>query len=236
MAIFTTLHITNVSLIPATTGSVDASETFLLMTREIYQTTVSEPLLIILPFVAHIGSGIALRLVRRAQNARKYGYAGNERGVWPPLSWISVSGYALTLLYSAHAFMNRILPLAVEGDSSNIGLAFVAHGFARHQWTSRIAYTGLISLGAGHMVWGLAKWNGMAPSTRGWLQPRKKKDIFVDQKTRRQRRSKWMGVHGAALTVSVLWAIGGLGVVASGGPSGGWVGNIYDDLYKRVGL
>jgi succinate dehydrogenase/fumarate reductase cytochrome b subunit len=237
MSLFTTLHLANVSLIPATMGSVDASETFLLMTREIYQTSIAEPLLVALPFVAHVGSGVALRLIRRRQNIERYGRA--TPSPWPTMSWISVSGYAFTVFYSTHVFMNRILPLAVEGDSSNIGLGYVAHGFAQHPWISRLAYAGLISIGAGHMIWGAARWMGVSPSTNGWLEPRgkaKAREALVDKKTRRERRRRWMGVHAVAIATATLWAVGGLGVVARGGASGGWVGSIYDRLYAKVGL
>lgn len=269
MSIFTTLHLANVSLIPAVTGSVDASETYLLMTREIYQTSLAEPILVALPFIAHVGSGIALRLIRRAQNIRWYGRAtpgfwplssasslsekgdsGASRGrdsgkrtssPWPPLSWISVSGYAFTVFYSAHVFVNRVLPLAVEGDSSNIGLAYVSHGFALHPVVTRLAYLGLIGFGMGHMVWGTARWLGVAPSTRGWLQPRtapgrEKVANLVDKKTRRERRRKWMGVHAVAVAGAALWMVGGMKVVGSGGASGGWLGSIYDGLYAKVSL
>lgn len=252
MGIFTTLHLANVSLIPAITRSVPGSETYLLMTREIYQTSITEPLLVALPVVAHVGSGIALRLLRRWQNMKRYGggtpgmYAlhrmrdalSGKKDVstvrlWPMLSYISISGYAFTLFYGAHVFMNRILPLAVEGDSSNIGLGYVAHGFARHPLTSRLAYLGLLATASGHMVWGLAKWFGVAPSTRGWTG---KESVVVDKKTKRTRRRKWLGVHGAAIGVMALWAIGGLGIVARGGLTEGWVGKVYDGLFGSVGM
>ncbi|PNY26299.1 Uncharacterized protein TCAP_03774 [Tolypocladium capitatum] len=253
MSIFTSLHLANVSLIPAVTRSVAGSETYLLMTREIYQTPVAEPLLVALPVLAHVGSGVALRLLRRWQNMKRYGggtpgvYAlrrllrgGDAKsgfkgsgGVWPPLSYISMSGYAFTVFYSAHVLVNRVLPLAVEGDSSNIGLAYVAHGFARHPVAARIAYAGLIGVGCGHMVWGMAKWLGAAPSTRGW---RGKESVAVDKWTKRQRRRKWLSIHGVALVVAAAWAVGGLGTVARGGPAEGWVAKVYDDLFARVGM
>ncbi|KJZ74291.1 hypothetical protein HIM_06297 [Hirsutella minnesotensis 3608] len=225
MSIFTSLHMANVSLIPLVTRSVAGSETYMLMTREIYQTTLAEPLLVGLPVLAHIGSGVALRLVRRWQNMRRYGggtpgmYAlhrrmqgdkAGSRGVrlWPQLSYISASGYLFTLLYAAHVLVNRALPLAVEGDSSNIGLAYVAHSFARHPRLSLVAYAGLIGVGVGHMVWGMAKWLGLAPSTDGAVG---QASGMVDKKTRRQRRRKWLGVHG-------------------------WIAKLYDDLFARVRL
>lgn len=243
MTMFTSLHLCNVSLIPAVTGSVDASEASLLMTRELYQTSVTEPLLVGLPFVAHVGSGVALRLLRRRQNVRRYGTtratARGTRSPWPQLSYVSMSGYVLVLFYGAHVFTNRVLPLLVEGDSSNIGLAYVAHGFARHPLVSWVAYAGLIGAGAWHAVWGTAKWLGVAPPTPAWLQPRRAGEgpaAVVDKDTRSRRRRRWAGVHGIALGVAALWAVGGLGVVARAGASGGWVGALYDDMFARVGL
>lgn len=252
MGVFTTLHLANVSLIPAITRSVPGSETYLLMTREIYQTSLTEPFLVALPVLAHVGSGVALRWLRRSQNMQRYGgstpgmYAlhrsrtdgriGSSRSsvsLWPPLSYISISGYVFTVFYAAHAFVNRILPLQVEGDSSNIGLAYIAHGFERHPVIAKIAYIGLITVGCGHMIWGQARWLGLAPSTDGWLGS---KSVSVDRKTKRQRRRKWFGVQGAVLAAASLWAIGGLGVVARGGPTDGWVGKLYDDLFATVGL
>ncbi|KAG5982461.1 hypothetical protein E4U55_001864 [Claviceps digitariae] len=255
MGVFTALHLANVSLIPAMTRTVPSSETFLLMTREIYQTTVAEPIIVFLPVVAHVGSGIVLRLLRRWQNMKRYGgrtpglhalgqlrdsLSGEANGgggavrLWPRVSWISVSGYALTVCYGAHVFMNRGLPLLVEGDSSNIGLAYVAHGFARHPLTSYVAYLALLGTAGGHMVWGMAKWLGLAPSTNSWSG--RGSVMMADKKTRRVRRRKWLGVHGMAVGVAALWALGGLGVVARGGLAEGWVGKVYDGLFERVGL
>ncbi len=245
MSVFTSLHIANVSLIPAVQRSVAASETYLLMTREIYQTSVMEPLLVALPVLAHVGSGVALRVLRHRQNVKRYGGAtpamyalhrsrpdvqtgGGAMHLWPALSYISASGYALTGFYAAHVLMNRVLPLAVEGSSSDIGLAYVAHGFARHPVVAGIAYWGLVVVGSGHMVWGMARWLGLAPATRSW------KNAVVDRATKRQRRRRWLSVHGVVGGVVAAWAVGGLAVVARGGLQDGWVGKVYDDLLARV--
>lgn len=244
MSVFTSLHLASVSLIPFATRSVAGSETYLLMAREMYQTPVAEPLLVALPVVAHVGSGVALRLLRRRQNVKRYGgatpgtYALHRRaragarpgsGVrpWPPLSYVSLSGYALAAVYAAHVAVNRLVPLAAEGDSASVGLGYVAHGFARHPGVSLAAYAGLIAAGCGHMVWGMAKWLGLAPSTG--------ESAALDGEMRRRRRH-WLGVHGVALGAATLWAAGGLGIVARGGPAEGWLGGAYDDMFARVGL
>ncbi|KAK1252323.1 hypothetical protein MKX08_003510 [Trichoderma sp. CBMAI-0020] len=252
VSVFTTMHLANVSLLPAITRSVAGSETYLLMGRELYQTSITEPLLVGLPVLMHIGSGIALRLLRRSENIRRYG--GSTPGMfslissrtdsttsssrssvrlWPQVSWISWSGYVYTAFYGAHVFMNRILPLVVEGDSSNIGLAYVSHGFARHPLIAATAYRGLIGIGCGHMVWGLAKWFGIAPSTSGWWGSQA---VAVDKKTKRQRRRRWLAIQAAVVAAAALWAVGGLGVVARAGASEGWVGKLYDDLFAHVHL
>lgn len=250
MSVFTTMHLANVSLIPAVTRSVAGSETYLLMARELYQTTITEPLLVGLPVLTHIGSGIALRLLRRSENIRRYGgstpgmyalmrsrtagsAAASRSSVWPPLSWISWSGYLYTAFWGAHVVMNRVLPLAVEGDSSNIGLAYVSHGFARHPVVAGLAYRGLIGIGCSHMVWGLARWFGIAPSTKGWWGS---EAVTVDKKTRRHRRRRWLAIQAAVVAAAALWTVGGLGVVARAGASDGWIGKLYDDLFAKVQL
>ncbi|KAI1859304.1 uncharacterized protein JN550_012113 [Neoarthrinium moseri] len=250
--LFAGLHMANTSLIPLIYQSVPYSEPFLLMTREIYQTRISEPLLIGLPIAAHILSGLSLRLIRRHQNLKRYGgetpgmYAlhrantsktsssvasGGSRSalrMWPPLSYVSISGYVLIVPLAAHVFINRVLPLVVEGDSSNIGLQYVAHGFARHGIQPWIAYALLLSVGAGHMVWGWATWLGVAPPT-AW------KKTTIDKQLRRRRRRAWWGITGLAALVAGVWAAGGLGVVARAGPADGWIGTVYDGIYKHAG-
>ncbi|OLN94090.1 hypothetical protein CCHL11_08856 [Colletotrichum chlorophyti] len=255
--VFTSLHIANTSIIPLVARSVPASETYLLLSREIYQTSLTEPLLVGLPILAHIASGVALRFVRRSQNLKRYGgntpgmyalyraqtgktshsltsHSTNSAGrIWPSLSYISMSGYAFTALLAAHVGINRILPLRVDGDSSNIGLAFVSHGFARHPLPSWLTYTGLLTLGCGHMVWGAAKWWGLAPTAMGWSGSG---IHVVDKRERKRRRRSWWLLHGIAAAAAGIWAAGGLGVVARGGLSDGWVGRLYDELFSKVPL
>ncbi|KAK1828650.1 hypothetical protein QBC39DRAFT_312701 [Podospora conica] len=230
-SVFATLHLATTSLIPLVARSVPASESYLLLAREIYQTPLSEPLLVGLPILAHVGAGLALRLVRRSQNQRRYGR--NSAAVSVPLSYIAVSGYGFAWAVAAHVFVNRGLPLAVEGDSSNIGLAYVAHGFVRHRVVSWVAYGALLGLGCGHMVWGWAKWFGLAQGA-GWKVQRLTGNAVVDRETRRRRRRRLLLINGAAAAGVVVWAAGGLGIVARGGETLGWVGKIYDGLFDRI--
>lgn len=230
-SVFATLHLATTSLIPLVARSVPASESYLLLAREIYQTPLSEPLLVGLPILAHVGAGIALRLVRRSQNLRRYGR--NAPAVPVPFSYIAVSGYGFAWAVAAHMFVNRGLPLAVEGDSSNIGLAYVAHGFVRHRVVSWVAYGALLGLGCGHMVWGWAKWFGLAQGA-GWKVQRFTGNAVLDKETRRRRRRRLLLINGAAAAGVVVWAAGGLGIVARGGKTLGWVGKIYDGLLDRI--
>lgn len=113
--------------------------------------------------------------------------------------------------------MNRLLPWIYEGGSSSIGLSFVSHGFAKHPFVSWSGYISLIGVATGHIVWGVARWQGWVP-------------VGQDKKSKR----RWWLINGVAATLGLLWAAGGLGIVATGGRSDGWVGKGYDMLYSKV--
>jgi hypothetical protein len=148
--------------------------------------------------------------------------------IWPAFNNISASGYFFAILLSSHVIMNRVLPLIIDGDSSNIGLGYVAHGFARHAPSAWISYILLLSVGVGHMVWGMARWLNLAP-------PANWKRITFDKPTRKSRRRAWWAVNATAVSLAVLWAAGGLGVVARAGPAQGWLATVYDRIYASVG-
>ena len=216
------------------------------MAREVYQTRFSEPLLVALPVLAHISSGIAIRFIRRSQNLRRYGGAtpgmyalhrsktsgstsstnSTNGSGWPTVSYTAISGYLLAPVVASHVFVNRVLPLIVEGDSSNIGLQFVSHGFARHGALSWIAYGALITVGVGHMVWGGAKWMGISPPP-GWRR------TTVDKQLRKRRSRNWWTINTVAFAGIALWAAGGW-VVAKWGPTEGWLGKVYDNIYAQL--
>ncbi|MCJ1316919.1 hypothetical protein MMC15_002240 [Xylographa vitiligo] len=224
---FLTAHITNVSLIPLLTRSLPASDTYLLLTRPYYQSPLAEPLLVIAPLAVHILSGVTLRLYRRRQTALRYGAesrADRRTLAWPKLSGTSALGYVLTPLVLGHAFVNRVLPLWVEGGSSSVGLQYVAHGFAKDPWVASVGYTVLVAAGSWHVVWGWGKWLGWTPEEVGWE---------VEERERGKRR-RWWVMNGVAAVVAGLWMAGGLGVVGRGGEMGGWLGRQYDGLYRRI--
>jgi hypothetical protein len=225
--IYATLHITNTSIIPLITRSLPASEPYLLLTRPYYQSFPLEPLLITLPITTHILSGLALRIHRRNGNLKRYGASNlpissrleKRLKVWPSVSWSSASGYVLAPLVLGHAFINRILPWIYEGGSSGVGLGFVAHGFARHPVLAWTGYVALVVTASGHFVWGAARWNG-----------------WVEGGTGKKAKRRWWVINGASLALAGLWMAGGLGVVARGGASDGWIGKSYDTLFSKVPL
>ncbi|KAI1748927.1 hypothetical protein F4782DRAFT_515134 [Xylaria castorea] len=246
---FAGLHLANTSLIPLVYRSVPYSEPFLLMTRELYQTRLTEPLLVGLPVLAHVVSGLTIRLLRRNQNKKWYhGDAhpgfwasassktslssspashGHSR-IWPVFSNIAASGYMFAVLLTSHVAMNRVLPLIMDGDSSNIGLGYVAHGFARHAPSAYVTYALLLSVGVGHMVWGMARWLNLSP-------PANWKKITFDKPTRSRRRRAWWAIQATAVSLAALWAAGGLGVVARAGPAQGWLATVYNSIYESAG-
>ena len=86
--LFASLHLATTSLVPltqyllagsATTSrlatAVAASDGALLAVREIYQAPYTEPVLVGLPILLHVGSGVAMRLLRWRQNLARYGGA-----------------------------------------------------------------------------------------------------------------------------------------------------------------
>ena len=244
--VFASIHLANTSVFPLIYKSVPYSEPLLVMAREAYQTPYTEPLLVGLPLVAHIVSGVAIRLIRRSQNLQRYGGANsgmyalarsrtdsstassnskNGLRIWPAINYVSISGYVLLAPLASHIFMNRILPLMVEGDSSNIGLQYVAHGFALHKYAPWIAYTALLGVGVGHMVWGWAKWLDVAP-------PHQWKKTTFDKQLRKKRRRAWWTINSIAVLITGVWAAGGLGVVARAGLTEGWLGTVYDNIYS----
>ncbi|KAL2355529.1 hypothetical protein BJ546DRAFT_691505 [Cryomyces antarcticus] len=226
-SIFTAFHITNTSLIPLLTKSIPASDTYLLLTRPYYQSPLAEPVIVVLPLLAHVGSGVALRLYRRSQNLQRYGAESKtdrRRVAWPALSGTSLLGYILAPLVIGHSFVNRVLPLWVDGGSSGIGLGYVSHGFARHPLFSNIGFAALVSVGVWHSVWGWAKWSNLAPA--------QVTDSGAEGQRKRKRR--WYGVNLLSAVVAGLWLAGGLGVVGRAGQAPGWVGREYDELYRRI--
>lgn len=227
--IFAAFHITNVAILPLTTRSVQDSSKYLLLTRPYYQSFPLEPLIIIIPLALHVSSGMLLRLHHRRVLLRKSGAASSQdrRQIpWPKISGTSMLGYAAVPLVLGHSALTRMLPLWIEGGSSSIGLDFVGHGVAIAPVVGHAGFAALVAVVGSHVVWGLSRWAGLSPENVGRGQ-------VVQVKARERRKRRWIVNAVAGLVVGV-WAAGGIGVVARGGRSSGWVGKIYDDLYRHV--
>jgi succinate dehydrogenase/fumarate reductase cytochrome b subunit len=228
-SVYLILHYTNTSLIPLLTRSVPASEPYLLLTRPYYQSFPLEPLLLAAPIATHVLSGIALRIYRRRQAMLRHGGAGasyreRRRIPWPKFSTQSMLGYLLWPLLAGHVFVNRILPLEVEGGSSGVGLGYVSHGFAKHPLIANLGYGTLVAVGSWHFVGGAARWLKLSAEyiTEGGDYGRGKR-----------RRRAWL-VNVVAGVVAGMWMLGGLGVVGRGGLGSGWEAKNWDELYRRV--
>ncbi len=231
--LFLGMHITNNALIPLFTRSVSASEPYLLLTRPYYQSPLAEPIVVALPLLAHVSSGIALRVYRRVLLARRYGADSSlerQRLAWPRLSGTSLLGYILLPLAAGHIFVNRLLPLWVEGGNSGIGLSYVSHGFAKDPGISFVGYTLLIGVASWHFAWGMAKWWGYTPDSSTPFR----QASAMDRAWWRKRR--WYILNAISVGLAGVWMAGGLGVVGRGGLATGWVGRGYDELYKTIPL
>ena len=178
----------------------------------------------------HITSGIALRLARRRQAVDWYGAesrAERRNLAWPKLSGTSLLGYLLVPAVAGHAYLNRALPVLVEGGSSGIGLSYISHCFARFPIISYAAYTALLGIGVSHFVWGWSRWLGWHSDTATGVNG------YERQQAQKQR---WYSINGVALATLILWAAGGLGIIARGGAAFGWKGKSYDKLLLHVPL
>ncbi|KAK5938834.1 hypothetical protein PMZ80_009026 [Knufia obscura] len=226
-------HYTNTALIPLLTLSTQKAENSLLLTRPYYQSFPLEPLLIFIPVVTHVASGLSLRIYRRFQAAKRYGAETHaqrkqiSKSLWPKLSLTSALGYALYPMMIAHVLVNRITPLKVHGDSSSVGLRFFSHGFKRHPWLAGLGYSLMVSVASFHFVGGAAKYLKL---TREYVTE-------GGDYGARQRRLRSRVVNAVCALVALVWAVGGLGVVGRGvgAPVGSaWEMKQWNDVYKAV--
>lgn len=228
---FTTMHITSTSIIPLVTRSVPASEPYLLLFRPYYQSPAAEPLIVLAPLAAHVWSGIAVRVLRRNQNAKRYGEAHSKDNkavfltrFWPKVSGISKLGFLFSPLVVGHMVINRFIPKAHSRGSGNVGLDYVSHAFAKHPAISFAGFTALLAVGNWHNTWGWAKWLGWTP------------DQVTELGASRQlsKKRRWYIINGISALVTGLWMAGSFGVVARGGEAPGYVGRQYDEMYRMI--
>ncbi|KAF2727682.1 hypothetical protein EJ04DRAFT_517103 [Polyplosphaeria fusca] len=227
--VFASLHLANTSLIPFVTRSVSEGNRYLLLTRPFYQSVLTEPLLIALPLVAHISSGIALRFYRRSQALKRYGaetHRDRKTIPWPALSGTSALGYMLMPLVGFHVWTTRGLPVYLHGDSSLINLSYISHGFSHHPFVSFAGFAALVGVGVWHGVWGWGKWLGLTPA---YVSPSESQRHLI-------RKRRWYGINAIAGIVTALWLSGGLGIVGRDGETTGWIGREFDELYNSIPL
>lgn len=247
--IFTALHFANTSLIPLATQSVPDSESYLLLTRELYQAPGLEHLFLTVPVVTHVVAGLGLRNLRASRRARLYGAETRLQRykvqLWPRMSLQARLGYVLVPLLGAHVLINRVTPLLVDGDSSAIGLGYIAHGFARSPLTSNLYYSVFVAAGVWHIVGGWASWMGWPVTTvRGqWRRRRNHSSLeghlnekaWSEQRSQRRNKSKWI-VYGVATAGTVFWLAGSLGIVGRGGAGTAWEAKNWNQIYSQVPL
>ncbi|KKK18505.1 hypothetical protein P175DRAFT_0555030 [Aspergillus ochraceoroseus IBT 24754] len=243
-SLFVALHFANTSLIPLATRSVPESETYLLLTRPIYQSPSLEHAILTLPVLVHIASGICLRNIRSSRRARLYGAeTRTQRSAltfWPRMSLQARLGYVFTPLLGTHVLVNRVAPLMVDGGSSGIGLGYVAHGIARSPVFWNIYYLVFVTVGVWHVVGGLASWMGWRVTTAQKTRGSKKGSLEgylgygeSDQHIKRRRRM-WWTVNGIAALGASLWLAGALGVVGRAGLGSGWEATNWNNIYSQV--
>ncbi|KAG0158724.1 hypothetical protein PDIDSM_6243 [Penicillium digitatum] len=238
---FFILHLANTSLIPLMTRSVPASESYLLLTRPTYQAPGLEHLVLTVPLIAHIASGIALRNIRATRRARLYGAETraqrNMLYFWPRMSLQARTGYFVAPLIGFHVWVNRATPLLVEGGSSGVGLGYIAHGFARSPVFWNAFYFFFVTASVWHFVGGWATWMGWRVTTA--RKERSQKGLLdgylalTETKSKRQRKIWWV-VNGVATAGAALWLAGALGIVGRAGEGAGWEAKGWNKMYSHV--
>ena len=224
---FVGLHITNTAIIPLITRDLSVADNYLLLTRPYYQSELLEKAVLFAPIAVHVFTGVTLRVYRRRQNAKRHGastHKERKKIPWPTLSLQSKIGYALYPMLAGHIFVNRILPLNIEGDSSGVGLRYVAHGFAKHPAVANVGYAVFVAAGVWHILGGAAKWFKISPE---YIT---ESGDYGMRKRRRRRRV----INSVTIATYVIWIAGGLGIVGRGGAGSGWEAKNWDELYRQI--
>ena len=231
--IYLTMHYTNTALIPLITPSVRAADSYLLLTRPYYQSAPLEPLLIFIPVLTHVISGVSLRLYRRRLTALRHGAETHKqrrelkkRIPFPKLSLTSAAGYVLYPMFVLHMLSMRITPKKIDGSSASVGLRYFAHGISSHPVVGVATHAFLIATASYHFISGGAKFMKLSREyvTEGG------EDGCV--------KRMWRGriVNGIAATMAGVWMAGALGVVGLSGKGVGWEANHWDAIFKQVPL
>lgn len=227
--IYLTMHYTNTALIPLLTKNVRDADKYLLLTRPYYQSFPLEPLLIFIPVVSHVASGLALRIYRRRINALRHGaetHTQRQTIKWPKLSLTSAAGYILYPMLVLHMLSNRIVPKKIDGSSASVGLRYFAHGISSHPWLGLSSHGFLIATASYHFVSGAAK----------FLKLSKEYVTEGGEDGRVSRKRRGWAVNGLAALLATVWMTGGLGVIGMSGRGVGWEASHWDQIFKEVPL
>jgi hypothetical protein len=115
-------------------------------------------------------------------------------------------GYLAIPLVIGHARLLRGVPLMVDGDSSQVQLEYLAHGF-NVNWLAKVTgyavYTVLVGLVSCHAVSGWARYMKVSP--------------------RKQKITQ-----GATIIIAGVWLSGLVSIVQRSGPVTGYLGRVRD--------
>ncbi|KAK6347740.1 hypothetical protein TWF718_005572 [Orbilia javanica] len=152
---FLGIHWFTTGLLPLVSNS-EAVDNSLLLCRVLYQNKFIEPCIVLGSVGAHVLSGVALRVIRRAKYHKNHGQL-----IWlKDLNTLQGAGYLLIPTVAIHFGIVRLLPFFRDGGSESIGIGFLGHGFVRLRYISWLTYPALAAIGTFHVVQGWARWRG----------------------------------------------------------------------------
>lgn len=199
---FSFIH--GVAVIPTPAISTSISDELISMGRQLYQDPNVEWWLVWGSIGVHVLSGVTIRVIRNVLYKWKHGQkrhrareaigdAGEDGGLtgglagyaglpkktslvkrYLNLTPLQFAGYFSIPLILFHALQVRVVPSAVEGDSSYINLDFIHNVLMFHQPVWRpllnwVVYPLLITVTTYHTVYGILWWNGVKNMTlRKW--------------------------------------------------------------------
>ncbi|GAB1197281.1 hypothetical protein APSETT444_006574 [Aspergillus pseudonomiae] len=203
-----------------------------------------EHVILTVPILIHIASGITLRNLRSSRRARLYGAETRVQryslNFWPRMSLQARLGYCFVPFLGAHVLVNRITPLIADGGSSGVGLGYVAHGIARNPVFWNVYYVTLAAVGMWHIVGGWGAWMGWRVTTAQKERGYKKCSMESylghtesEEQVKRKRKMWWI-VNGVAALGATVWLAGALGIIGRGGQGSGWEASGWNEIYKQV--
>ncbi|KAF3121632.1 hypothetical protein TWF703_001853 [Orbilia oligospora] len=142
----------------------EAVDNSLLLSRVLYQNEFIEPCIVLGSVGTHVLSGVALRVIRRAQQYKNF-----DQIIWfKDLNILQGTGYLLIPTVAIHFGIIRLLPFLKDGGSESIGIKFLGHGFVQLRYLSWLIYPTLAVASTFHVVQGWARWQGYP---KRWKSP-----------------------------------------------------------------